>query len=105
MTTSEGKPRRLKAPFAESTSAMKFSATKSMRFIKNLEKHGVLADFIRLSKADPEATLTFSKNSLNLMKKLLQEKGADKVDVFSKSIVGDPKKKSKSKKECPHWEG
>jgi len=93
---------RVDPDISASVEDMDFTPRKILRFIRNLEKHGVLDKFVKRATEQGMRVVIRAK-SANLAKSLLHEKGAHKVDVFAKSIVGSGSP-SPGRTECPHFE-
>lgn len=88
--------------FARSVAPMEFHSAQVVRFLRNLDKHKVLTEFIRQAKLDHNNTVTLSPATMNLGKSLLAHANAHENDVFARSLVGNVAEHSDDPTKCPH---
>ncbi|TIR91629.1 hypothetical protein [Mesorhizobium sp.] len=88
--------------FSTSNKAMMFSETRVRRFIKTLEKHKVLADFILDGRVDANRQVKLTAKEINKAKSLLFGGKAHVKDTFARSMVGNGEIPSTDPKRCPH---
>lgn len=89
--------------FSASSKSMTFSEARVRRFIKTLEKHNVLAEFVLAGRVDENQQVKLSPKEINVAKGLLFDKKAHIKDVFAKSMVGPGDIHSTDPKRCPHY--